>query len=264
MRYRASSSLDPEQRAGRGRLGYRDWLSLSVLVVTMAVLGSCGSSDESADTAGDTTSASAGVESVPSPGSSTAITESASGDPTSTSAAELGDETATTQQSVVGSVVTDTTVGGWAYLPDRQLPPLPGGKSAPILSPLPDGVYWSWTYTSDGYRVDFTLSQYFTGDACTEQFGNGNGDCASDNNTLFEPSATVSLSAGAGATTVVASNADGSIDAYSVSPAEFARLVAGAAPASDAPSGFAFQSYHPVILTVRNGQVISADQVFTS
>jgi LysM repeat protein len=131
-------------------------------------------------------------------------------------------------------------------------------KTNPILDPLPDGEYWSWDYTSDGQDVSFTLVQFFVGDACRERFD----DCASDNNTLQEPSATVRLSASA-PTSIVWCCPGGSFESYRVSNREFARLVAGFAPASDAPAGFAY-SRSGAVVTVRDGQAVAVDQVFTS
>ena len=131
-------------------------------------------------------------------------------------------------------------------------------KTNPIIDPLPDGEYWSWDYTSDGQNVSFTLVQYFVGDACRERFD----DCASDNNTLQEPSATVSLSASA-PTSVVWCCPGGSFESYRVSNREFARLVSGFGPAPDAPAGFAY-SRSGAVVTVRDGQAVAVDQVFTS
>ena len=131
-------------------------------------------------------------------------------------------------------------------------------KTNPIIDPLPDGEYWSWDYTSDGQNVSFTLVQFFVGDACREQFD----DCASDNNTLQLPNATVGMSASA-PTSVVWCCVGGSFESYRVSNREFARLVAGFAPASDAPAGFAY-SRSGAVVTVRDGQAVAVDQVFTS
>ena len=131
-------------------------------------------------------------------------------------------------------------------------------RTDPIIDPLPDGEYWSWDYTSDGRNVNFILVQYFVGDACRERFD----DCASDNNTLQEPSATVSLSPAA-PTSVVWCCPGGSFESYRVSNPEFARLVAGLAPASDAPTGFSY-SRSGAVVTVRDGEAVAVDQVFTS
>lgn len=231
---------------------------LATVVAIALLLVACGSTEQASDS---TTGASGappatddGATSQPAATDLVPATDSLPAAPATTSATEPGGEPA----------VTDATSGGWKLVENRQIPSLPGGKSAPIVDPLPDGVYWSWSYVSAGDSVDFTLSQIFTGDACTEQFGDSDVACASDNETLYDPSANVAMSAGTAAVTVVGYNPDGSFDAYSVSAAEFVRLVAGKAPSADAPVGFAFQNYFAVILTLRDGQVVAVDQVFMS
>jgi LysM repeat protein len=136
-------------------------------------------------------------------------------------------------------------------------------KSDPIVVPLPDGQYWSWDYTSDGAAVSLTLVQYFVGDACREQFGDSDDACASDNNTLSEPSTTVQLSPTADTSVVACCNDSGQFESYRVSTSEFARLVAGLAPAPDAPTDFTYGAYG-VVVDVQNGQAVSAQQIFTS
>ena len=120
----------------------------------------------------------------------------------------------------------------------------------------------SWDYSSDGENVTFTLVQYFYGDACREQFGESEDACASDNNTLYSPNATMGM-ADTAATSVVTCCDEGSFMSHRVSTREFARLVAGLAPSDDAPPGFTYAPYG-VIVTVRNGQAMAADQIFTS
>ena len=249
-------------RFGSRRTRSAWWRTLPAIAVGATMLVACGSGDDAADATSETTVAGSVLESVPA--SSTATPQPAGNDPSTTVASGPDDEATAGELPDDGSSPAESTVGGWELLADRQIPALPGGKSAPILSPLPDGVYWSWSYVSDGAAVEFTLSQYFTGDACIEQFGDGDGACASETGTLLEPSASVSMSAGTAAATVIVSNPDGSFDAYSVTSAEFVRLVAGTAPSADAPVGFAFQDYAAVIVTVRNGQVVAVDQIFTS
>ena len=136
-------------------------------------------------------------------------------------------------------------------------------KSDPILDPLPDGQYWTWGYTSDGDTVRFTLVQYFYGDACREQFGDAPDACASDNNTLATPSTIVELADGAPTSVVTCCNEQSQFVSYRVSTSEFVRLAAGRAPAPDAPAGFTYENYSAVV-TVRNGQAVAVDQVFTS
>ncbi len=136
-------------------------------------------------------------------------------------------------------------------------------KSDPIITPLPDGQYWSWDYTSNGKSVSFTLVQYFFGDACREQFGDADDASASDNNTLYEPSATVQLAETAATSVVTCCNNAGQFRSYRVTRSEFARIVAGLAPAADAPSDFTYGRY-AVVVTLQNGQAVAADQIFTS
>jgi LysM repeat protein len=147
-------------------------------------------------------------------------------------------------------------LGGYQARPSFASLPV-NQETNPIVDPLPDGEYWSVDYTSDGQDVSFRLLQLFTGEACYERFD----DCLSDANTLSEPSATVSLSASA-ATSVIWTPGN-LVESYRVSNREFARLVAGFAPASDAPAGFAYGRFI-VVVTVRDGQAVAADQVFQS
>ncbi len=136
-------------------------------------------------------------------------------------------------------------------------------KSDPIVAPLPDGQYWSWNYTSDGDNVSFTLVQYFFGDACRKQFGTADEACASDNGTLYEPSATVRLTNTAATSVVTCCDNSSQFGSYRVSTSEFVRLVAGLTPAADAPTDFAYATY-AVVVTVQNGQAVAAHQIFTS
>ena len=158
---------------------------------------------------------------------------------------------------------TGASTGGYEAIASPQPTSLlTNSKTSPLTDPLPDGEYWSWDYASDGQNVSFTLVQYFVGDACRAQFGDDPDACASDNNTLYSPSATMTLAADA-RTSVVWCCPNGSFSSYRVSTAEFARLVAGLAPAADAPAGFTY-GRAGALVTVRNGQAISAEQIFTS
>lgn len=221
------------------------WASL----VAAAVLAACGSDNDSADGGPVTTgapSASATGETVATP-------------PTITEPPDAS----TTTEPVATSPVAETT-GRYVPADDDAPPPLVDGTSDPIENPLPDGTYWSWEYESNGSATtEFVLSQLFTGDACLRQFGDSDEACASDNNTLYEPSATTMMSGAVGSATVLSPDGEGGFDRFSVSPVEFSRLVAGRTPAADAPTGFSFER-HPVIITVRDGEVAAVDQVFMS
>jgi hypothetical protein len=142
------------------------------------------------------------------------------------------------------------------------VPALVDGASDPIEVPLPDGVYWSWEYASADDSVEFVLSQLFTGDACRQRFGAE--ACPSDNNTLYEPSTTITMAPAITSVTVLVAAGDGvRFDRFAVSAIEFARLVDGQAPAPDAPAGFSFER-HPVVIVVTGGEIESVDQVFMS
>jgi hypothetical protein len=97
--------------------------------------------------------------------------------------------------------------------------------------------YWRWDYTSNGESVDFTLVQFFVGDACRDQFGDSDDACASDNNARFR--------------------------SHRISADEFTRVVAGRAPAADAPADYSYADYG-VVVTVENGLAVAAEQLFTS
>lgn len=210
--------------------------SLLAGAVALVALASCGGDDDSADDPVDT---------------STTVVDSVTTDPP-----EPTVPTGT-------SAPPDASIGEYEISSDPSPPPLASGKSDPIQTPLPDGVYWSWEYESDGDEVEFVLTQLFTGDACREEFGDDDAACASDNNTRFEPRAVVTMPAGVGTVSVLGQDGQTGFDRYRVSPIEFARLAAGLAPASDAPAGFAFER-HPVIVTFGDGKVVAVDQVFMS
>ena len=51
---------------------------------------------------------------------------------------------------------------------------------------------------------------------------------------------------------------------YQITSEELARLLAGQPPADDAPGGFAFDPVDGYVVTVQNGAVTSAEQVWLS
>jgi hypothetical protein len=217
-------------------------------VVAVAILASCGGDDSSADDPPDT---------------STTLVGSATTNPPAPTVPTSTEPPAPGPTQPVPSAPPDLAFGGYQIASDAAPPLLVGGKSDPVVSPLSDGVYWSWEYESDGDTIDFVLTQLFTGDACREQFGDDDAACASDNNTLYEPSATVTMPAEAVSVTVLDQDGQGGFDRYGVSPVEFVRLVADLAPASDAPAGFEFER-HPVVVTIDDGEVVAVDHVFMS
>ena len=73
---------------------------------------------------------------------------------------------------------------------------------------------------------------------------------------------TASMSVGSGTASVL--HLDGvDIKTYRISTDELARLLAGQSPADDAPDGYQFGMY-PFVVTVQNGAVTAADQIFIS
>jgi len=230
-------------------------IRLAAIALGVALFASCGGSDGT--TADEVTTTDAAATTVV--GGAVTTAESAS---TTVAAPVATPEPTETTTAATESAPTAAPAGYELSAPPTFDSLLENQKSDPISDPLPDGQYWSWDYTSDGEDVSFTLVQYFVGDACREQFGDGDEACASDNDTLYSPSASVTL-ADAAATSVVACCDEGSFVSYRVSTGEFTRLVAGIAPAPDAPAGFTFAPFG-VVVTVQNGEAIAADQIFTS
>jgi hypothetical protein len=234
---------------------------VAIAVLGVASLAACGDSGDSSGNA-STSSAVLSESTVATTASPATPRTTVSDVPTSPAGTEPAVETTESPTTlVVPPSEVDVVTGG--YEPTGAAPQLVGGATDPIEVPLPDGVYWSWDYASDGDSVEFVLSQLFTGDACREQFGDSPEACASDNSTLYEPSATITMPAGTASVTVLASNAEAGFERFAIDATEFTHLVAGEAPAPDAPAGFAFEAYG-VIVTVSGGEVTAVDQVFIS
>jgi hypothetical protein len=224
-------------------------------VVALTALVACGS--DGASTSDST---------VPSPTTelTSPSTVPSSPAPTSPPAATTASAPTEPAPATAPSTASETELGGYVAAPDRSTPALVDERTDPIVTPLSDGLYWSWDYAAAGGGIEFTLSQYFVGSACREQFGDADEACASDNETLYEPSATLSLPGdGAAAVTVLTSSSVAPFDPYEVSPAELVRLVAGADPAPDAPAGYEFIPF-PMLLSVTSGEITGADQIFVS
>ena len=133
--------------------------------------------------------------------------------------------------------------------------------SPPLTDPPADGVYESEARLSGG-TVVFDLFNLARGDACVEAAGTNVLDCDSDGGILLPGSATVALDPSVSTATVIFTP-EGMAEAVQVDAAELVRLLGGAAPADDAPSGFSFVPF-PFTVTVRNGVAVAADQHFVS
>lgn len=178
---------------------------------------------------------------------------------------------ATTAPRPSAATGADPTTTAGADEPDRvEYRPLDGyagppiDRSDPVVTPLPDGVYWAWDaeLSGGGESIDFTLSQVFFGDACREVLGTSEEACASDIGSDESVHATVSLEVGTGTASVTLFEG-GIASYYAVPTTELARLLAGDPPSPGAPAGLPWMP-GPFVVTVRGGDVVAADQRFVS
>lgn len=244
--------------------------SAPVVALSLVLFASCGSDDagDSAPVTSPSPTTVASVSTTPvtttqvttppvtSPPTTAPVTTPPTTAPATTSPVTSPPTTASAPTTTVDVVVEEYASVEWVT-------PIVDGATDPITNPLPDGVYWSWTYAPSGDSVEFVLSQLFTGEACRERFGDSPEACASDNNTVYEPSATVMLTPGAGSATVLMSREAAGFERLAVSTTEFSRLVAGETPAEEAPAGFVFDR-HAVVIVIDGGEIDTVDQVFMS
>jgi LysM repeat protein len=170
-----------------------------------------------------------------------------------------------------GSATTTTAMtnatgnGGYEATGQSYIGPDFGESTDPIVDPMPDGVYWSWTpsVSGDGSTIMFEVVQQFNGDECLEHFGTAPGTCSGD--IEFESAtATATMRVGSGTASVLFVNGIDVPEAFRVSTEELARLLAGQPPADDAPDEFIADLVDAFVVTVRNGSVVAADQIWIS
>lgn len=123
----------------------------------------------------------------------------------------------------------------------------------------PDGSYWAELLLPvDPSRPSFTfrVTQAFFADTCAEELGID--ECPNDFGTLDEPSldTDAALTDLTSVTVVTDDRAN-----FAVTADELFSLASGAAPAAAAPEGFAFVPF-PFLLTVRDGKVVQAHQIW--
>lgn len=152
---------------------------------------------------------------------------------------------------------------GTVKLYDRA--PVPGvpdrtaviGPEASTLAP--DGEYWANLIggrDTTKPTFDFLLTQAFFAGTCAEELGID--ECPNDFGTLDEPSATVTVQVtDIGSVTVVADNRQN----FAVTAQELFILAGGQPPSEGAPEGFAYVPF-PFLLTVRDGRVVKANQIW--
>lgn len=133
-------------------------------------------------------------------------------------------------------------------------------RTAPVVIPLVDGLYYASAATATGSTVTLTLGQWFTcGDSGVA--GNPTVECASGIGTLDDPSTTVTVDPDARVTVNTGDLTN--FDRAGISAAEFARLVGGRTPSPSAPTGYSYESY-PLFVRVKNGVAVQVEQVYTS
>ncbi len=120
-----------------------------------------------------------------------------------------------------------------------------------------DGEYWA---DLSGGTVDetltFLLTQAFFADACAAELGID--ECPNDFGTLDEPNALVTVEMmNIGSATVVADNRQN----FAVTPQELSILAGGQPPSAGAPEGFTYVPF-PFLLTVRDGKIVEAHQIW--
>lgn len=139
--------------------------------------------------------------------------------------------------------------------------------TAPIVEPLADGRYAATSATSDATTITLRLGQNLGAADCATHFGIEDPEeiavqCASPPIHVDDPSTTVSVAASTLAAATVLDAAG--VDAYRVTGAELARLLAGQSPSPDAPASFVFSASWGLLVTVEGGAVIDVAQMFHS
>ena len=148
-----------------------------------------------------------------------------------------------------------TTSGGYSA---TSLPSL-DGLILEITEPLVDGRYMSSvpTVSRDGSTIAFELLD------CPEIYGTVQDSCL-DFVDFERSSTTTSLRVGTGTASVLLVDGVSEPEPYRVTTEELARLLAGEPPAADAPEGFVFDIFDGFVVTVRDGAVTSAEQMWLS
>lgn len=136
--------------------------------------------------------------------------------------------------------------------------------SLTITSPLADGEYGAEA-TSDGTTITFVLFRYISSATCAEGLSEEEASTACASPPLTEPGDGTSLTvAGSDLDEATVFNGFDLNDTWSVDGMELARLLAGEAPAADAPAGFEFMGAFAYRIIVEDGAVVEAHQQFHS
>lgn len=136
------------------------------------------------------------------------------------------------------------------------------GRTAEVTSPLVDGVYWAQGISANGSSVSFTLGQLFL---CSPELATERPELDCSNGLaaqLTSPKAQATLASNA--SVLLITGGTGAPANLSITPAEYARLIVGAAPASDAPDGFEFNTTDVTLVQVSGGSVLTVEQTYIS
>ncbi len=145
-------------------------------------------------------------------------------------------------------------------VPDRTAPIDPatiGGDNA-LNANVADGDYWAEAIAvgSGVPFIMFDLSQALFGQRCIDQLGAQ--ACEDEYGVIAEPRGTLQvLWDDLQSVTVVAESRQN----YAVPGAELAALIGGNDPSAAAPPAYHYVAY-PFLLTVRNGQIVEAHQIW--
>ena len=123
---------------------------------------------------------------------------------------------------------------------------------------MADGNYWAEAIAVGSGRpfILFSLSQAVFGPTCIDELGAQ--ECDDEYGVIAEPHGTLQvLWDDLDSVTVAAESRQN----YAVPGAELASLVGGNLPSADAPADYSYVPY-PFLLTVRNGQIVEAHQIW--
>jgi hypothetical protein len=172
---------------------------------------------------------------------------------------------ATTSPPGDGGTTVVVAPGGYTEVAADQLLTLAAdGKSDPITDPLGDGVFYATAYsvTDGGSSVRFDLARFISTETCIEELDTVPADTVDQQScyggvedTTATASTTLPIDSSA---PVILVTQDYRF--FRVTAVEFARLLAGEAPAPDAPRGFEYQPYWRAMIEVVDGNVVRVNQ----
>ena len=132
------------------------------------------------------------------------------------------------------------------------------GVDGSLAPSIDDGDYWAEATAVGSGRpfIMFDLSQAVFAQTCIKELGAA--ACEDEYAVIPEPHGTISqLWDTLESVTVVGENRQN----YAVPGAELASLIGGNAPSADAPPGYEYVAY-PFLVTVRNGAIVEAHQIW--